>query len=158
MLRTSTLALLRRAASATPQQQHHMATSLVFRAGTNATMGFVRHPQAMSPILIVKSRRFGTHGDGDVMPSAMKGGSGGGHGTSAALEDLLARELQEEKDLMESEERAPELEDVSEKIHKRFHIKESPGSRCVHIWNLEIYWGFSIGIERSVGNFIHSLV
>jgi hypothetical protein len=102
-------------------------------------MGFVRHPQAISPISMVKSRRFGTHGDGDVMPSAMKGGSGGGHGTSAALEDLLARELQEEKDLMESEERAPELEDVSEKIHKRFHIKESPGSRCVHIWNLEIY-------------------
>jgi hypothetical protein len=77
---------------------------------------------------------MGTHAGGDGMLNGgmpVGTGAGGRSSTSAALADLLGRELQEEKELMENEDRAPELEEVSDKIHKRFHIKETPGSRCV---------------------------
>lgn len=42
-------------------------------------------------------------------------------------------QLQEETELLNSEERPQELEEVSEKIHKRFHIKETPGSSLVKV-------------------------
>lgn len=42
-------------------------------------------------------------------------------------------QLQEETELLNSEERPAELEEVSEKIHKRFHIKETPGSSLVKV-------------------------
>ncbi len=37
------------------------------------------------------------------------------------------QQLQEETELLQSEDRPAELEEVSEKIHKRFHIKEVRG-------------------------------
>ena len=136
MFRSSTVALLRRAAaSAAPQQQHYIAVSLMTRNGASAMAGAVRRQLAAPSSLVTRS--MGTHAGGDAMPNGgmpVGTGAGGRSSTSAALADLLGRELQEEKELMENEDRAPELEEVSEKIHKRFHIKESPGSRCVGMW------------------------
>lgn len=48
-----------------------------------------------------------------------------------SLDTLPRPQLQEETELLNSEERPQELEEVSEKIHKRFHIKETPGSSVV---------------------------
>jgi len=135
MFRSSTVAFLRRAAASTaPQQQHHMAASLMLRSSASAMAGAVRQQLAAPSSLLMKTRSMGTHAGGDAMPNGVMPvgtGAGGRSSTSAALADLLGRELQEEKELMENEDRAPELEEVSDKIHKRFHIKETPGSRCV---------------------------
>lgn len=52
-------------------------------------------------------------------------------------------QLQEETGLLNSEERPAELEEVSEKIHKRFHIKETPGSSLVKVGQVVwvLWWG-----------------
>ena len=136
MLRSSTVALLRRAAAsaAAPQQQHHMAASLMLRSSGTALAGAVRQQVAAPFSLLLTTRSLGTHAGGDAMPNGgvpVETGTGGRSDTSATLADLLGRELQEEKELMENEDRAPELVEVSDKIHKHFHIKETPGSRCV---------------------------
>jgi len=135
MFRSSTVAFLRRAAASTaPQQQHHMAASLMLRSSASAMAGAVRQQLAAPSSLLMTTRSMGTHAGGDAMPNGgmpVGTGAGGRSSTSAALADLLGRELQEEKELMENEDRAPELEEVSDKIHKRFHMKETPGSRCV---------------------------
>lgn len=134
MFRSSTVALLRRVAASAPKQEHHMAASLVLRSSGTAKAGAVRQQLTAPSTLLMTTRYLGTHAGGDAMPNGgvpLATGAGGRSSTSAALAELLGRELQEEKELMENEDRAPELEAVSEKIHKRFHIKETAGSRCV---------------------------
>ncbi len=123
MFRSSSLALLRRAAAGAVQQPQHM-----LRATATAT--------AMAPVV----RNLGTHSTPDAMVAGLNGGvpvrgksTAGGQSTNVELGELLGRELQEEKELMQSEERAPELEDVSGKIHKQFTIKEEAGSRYVRV-------------------------
>lgn len=136
MFRSSTVALLRRAAaSPVPLQQHQIVASLMPRNGASA-MAAVVCRQLAAPSSVV-TRSLVTHAGSDAMPNGdmpVGTGAGGRSSTSAALADLLGRELQEEKELVENEDRAPELEEVSDKIHKRFHIKESPGSRYVGTW------------------------
>ncbi|KAM3573471.1 hypothetical protein VYU27_004579 [Nannochloropsis oceanica] len=133
MFRSSTVALLRRAAaSPVPLQQHQIVVSLMPRNGASA-MAAVVCRQLAAPSSVV-TRSLVTHAGSDAMPNGdmpVGTGAGGRSSTSAALADLLGRELQEEKELVENEDRAPELEEVSDKIHKRFHIKESPGSSII---------------------------
>ncbi|GAB5035064.1 aerobic respiration-related protein [Nannochloropsis oceanica] len=133
MFRSSTVALLRRAAaSPVPLQQHQIVVSLMPRNGASAMAAVVCRQLAAPSSVVMRS--LVTHAGSDAMPNGdmpVGTGAGGRSSTSAALADLLGRELQEEKELVENEDRAPELEEVSDKIHKRFHIKESPGSSII---------------------------